>query len=231
MTEPVETRIDPSESSFITIVGKKGSGKSVLAQRFWDSYPFDRLVIDPTADIDPGPDTKNLHAPLPGKWPLGADGERVSLRFVPNRLDPAHVDDMDRAVGLVYFASGPKMLWVDEVAELTSATSTPPHFDLALHQGRHVRLTLLMCGPRPMKINPLVMSQADFVYVFWLPNPADRKRVAETIGWDPQELDALILGLPQYHYLRYDAVNQTLDQFPPIPLRRKPAYRQGPPKR
>lgn len=221
MSDPSATTVlDPDTSHFIFVTGRKGSGKSVLAQRLWDTYPYDRLVIDPTGDIDAGEETENLSAPLPPSWPVRHDDNRSSLRFVPNRLDPSYKDDIDRAVGLAFFHPR-TLLWADEIHELTRANATPPHFDMALHQGRHQKMTLVMCGPRPMDINPLCISQADYVYVFALPNPKDRQRVAETIGFAPKEFDRYVQGLGQYHYLRWDAREQILDLFPPLPTKPK----------
>ncbi|MGI8685118.1 MAG: hypothetical protein ACR2MO_08550 [Acidimicrobiales bacterium] len=217
MADDLEARIDPGQSNFIAIFGRKGSGKSVLAHRLWDTWPYDRLVIDPTGDVEVDEDTTALTTPLPTRWPRRADSKRVSLRLVPNRLDPSYRDDLDRAVGLAFFHRR-TLLWIDEVGELTRANATPPHFDMALHQGRHQALTLVMCGPRPINVSPLVISQADYVYVFELPNPVDRARVADNIGWEPKDFDALVVNLPEHGYLRWDARQRVLDVFPPIPL-------------
>jgi Mg-chelatase subunit ChlI len=104
-----DLELDPRHSHFITIVGRKGSGKSLLARAFWLSYPYDRLVIDPTGDVDPGdPDAKPLVSPMPAKWPapeLDAEGrpKRQTYRFVPDMGSPTAIDDMDRAVGLAHW--------------------------------------------------------------------------------------------------------------------------------
>jgi ABC-type polysaccharide/polyol phosphate transport system ATPase subunit len=45
---------DPDRGEFIFISGRKGSGKSVLARRLFDAYPYDKLVIDPTGDVRAG---------------------------------------------------------------------------------------------------------------------------------------------------------------------------------
>jgi hypothetical protein len=119
------------------------------------------------------------------------------------------------------------LLWVDEVGELTRANKTPPHFRRALHQSRHRRLSMLLCGPRPIDINPLVISQADYVATFELPNPADRKRVADNIGIELDDLEAHLDELdPKHGYLLWDARARELVVMPPLPAkppRRVPA--------
>jgi hypothetical protein len=218
-------RPDPHKPVQITVVGKKGSGKTELAYRFFDTYPFDRAAIDPNEDIKMPEDTLDLETPLPGRWPgeqwdrLYGDGKRrrrQTLRFVPEFHEPTYLDDMDRVVGMA-FGHKRTCLFFDECHEGAPANRTPPHMRRALRQGRHADLTLILATPRPVTVDPLVLSQADWVYVFKLPNPADRKRVAETIGWDPRDFDDAVLRLPEYGYLRYDSARDDLASFPPLP--------------
>jgi hypothetical protein len=192
---------------------------------FWLSYPFDRLVIDPTGDVDPGdPDTKELGAPLPAKWPTPEVDERgrrkrQTLRFVPDPGAETFVDDMDRAIALAHWHPDRRALaWIDEVGTVTRANFTPPHFSRALHQGRHRRLSLLMCGPRPINIDPLVLAQADYVAVFDLPNPNDRRRVADACGIEPREFDHWHGQLEEHAFLWFDQRAHELVVCDPIPL-------------
>jgi hypothetical protein len=220
-----DLELDPTRSNFVTLVGKKGSGKSQLARMFWLSYPFDRLVIDPTGDVDAGdPDTHELRPPLPARWPTPEVDERgrrkrQTLRFMPDPGEPTYVDDMDRAVGLAHWHPDRRaLLWIDEIDELTKAQFSPPHLRRALKQGRHRRLSLLCCGPRPVNIDPLVLAQADYVGVFRLPNPNDRRRVAETCGIEPDEFDHWHGELEEHGFLWYDQRADELTVCDPIPL-------------
>lgn len=225
-------QLDASKPNHITLLGRKGSGKSVLAERFWRSWPGDRLVLDPTGDVDAGDDAEKLSTPMPAKWrrSLGMDGKpkRSTLRFVPDMGAATYVDDMDRAVGLA-FTKGECMLWVDEVGELTNAHNTPPHVRRLLHQSRHRRISMLFCGPRPLDINPLVMSQADYLAVFRLPNPADRKRVADVVGLDLGTLeDALAEATEEEHgYVWVDQRTEEVLICPPLPYRARQRPTQG----
>jgi hypothetical protein len=212
----VDLTLDPERSNFVSIFGRKGSGKSYLAQAFAESYPFDELVIDATADIHL-PGALPLPSPVPSTWPKAEHPQR--FRMVPNRLDRGHGDEVDRAIGLA-FAHGLSLVWVDEIGEVAKANRVRPHFDLALHQGRHRRLSLLMAGPRPVDIDPLVLSQADWVFIFAMPHPADQERVAANLAIDRRELADLIAGLGRYEFIGYNAEEHELWLFPPLPRRR-----------
>lgn len=230
--QPVEMRLDPRRSNFVSIFGKKGEGKSTLARRLFDAYPFDRAVIDYHHDVVSGPgrpaDLIEVHPPLPDRWPAGGAGvalpgldqHRSTIAFAPDSGRPEYVDDMDRFVGIAYrhgreLPPRPVLLWVDEIGELAPVGQTQPNMRRTLQLGRHRRMTLIMCGPRPIDIDPLVLQQSDFVYVFKLPNPADRRRVADTIGWDPKEFSAAVHALGDFEYLRYDG--RELVHLPPLP--------------
>lgn len=220
-TREVHQQLDPGRSTFIFVCGKKGYGKSQLGKAYFDSYPFDRLVIDPTHDFDAGDDAEVLTDPLPSRWPPPINDKRQTFIYRPDPGSPTYSDDLDRAVGLAFYHKR-CLLFVDEIHELTQAGKTRPHFRRVLHQGRHAKLSLIMCGPRPKDIDPLCISQADFVYIFRLPHPLDRERVAQVCGLDPRTFDEAAARLPKYEYLRWDAEPESDDlellHFPPIPL-------------
>jgi hypothetical protein len=211
---------DAHKATQIAVVGKKGSGKTEIAWLLFESYPYDRLLIDPNGDIKvDGDDIEELGVDeIPARWPSSRfeEGKRQTLRFVPDFGSASYVDDIDRTLGLAY-THGHTCALIDEAHEAAPAGRTPPHMRRALRQGRHHDLTLILPTPRPMTVDPLVISQADWVYCFRLPNPNDRKRVAETIGWDPKEFDEGIHGLGKFEYLRYDAAEDDLAHFPALP--------------
>jgi hypothetical protein len=234
----VDQRKDPAKPVFISIFGRKNSGKSVLARTWWESWPFDRLAIDPAGDFPAGEDnTVWHHADLPWRWPgaTSDDEKRISRSYRPDPGSPSYAEDMDRAIGLMWNADRerPKLLLVDEVGEVTSAAKTMPNYKRILHQNRHRRMSVINAGPRCKDINPLVLMQADLVYIFELPSVMDQQRLAESLGIPLHQLQAALVDLPQFHYLRYDANpdpelakrlgvdvrDLRLMQMPPVPMR------------
>lgn len=231
---------DPDRGEFLFVSGRKGSGKSVLARRFFEAYPYNKLVIDPTGDVsksfaESGVPYVRLTEPMPTRFPRAADTSfmdaqqdgPVTAVYVPDMGSAEAEDEMDRALGLALRNPGPTAAWVDEIGTLTRNGKTPPNLRRALHHGRHDQLTLVMCGPRPKDIDPLCVSQADHVFTFDTPNPMDRKRICENIGWPPDLFDQAVRDLGEHEYLWYDARAHTLTWMPKLPPRRR-AYADGP---
>lgn len=212
-------QIDPRKPLIITILGRKNSGKSVLAAGFWDSYPYDEICIDVTRDALTGPGCQFI-SELPGRFPepdTDAGRTRSKLVYQPDPGSSTYDDDLDRAIGLA--VNNPRhrcLVWIDERGELT--INAGPSMRRAVNQSRHWGLTILSCGPRAVGMDPLLLSNADYLFIFNLPGIHDRRRIAETIGVTERELTAGIKALPEHGYLRWNLAKQEMLAFPPLPL-------------
>jgi hypothetical protein len=219
--------VDFADGRIIVAVGKKKSGKSVMALMHFLSYPWDRVVIDVAGDDGPwGENVIEIYgdsSTIPRRWPehLRRDNRPMTLRYIPDPGSPTFIEDMDSVVGLALShgrRSGHCCVLVHEGGVLAQANRTPPHTRRALMHNRHNGLTAIFAMPRPLTVDPLIIQQADLVYVFDVPNPHDRRRLAETIGWDPKDFDAAWNELQVHEYLRYDAnqprpENETEDDY------------------
>lgn len=210
--------IDPSKGIVVGCFGKKRSGKSVMGLLLFDAYPYDKVSIDLAKDDGPG----YIEADSPGviqlrgtvdTLPRNLDrlrrepGEPMTIRYAPDASSPTYLADIDHVIGATYAhgeRTGHACLLIHEVGRVARSNRTPPHMLAALSHNRHAHLTMIMCGPRTKTIDPLVLAQCDIVYAFDLPNPDDRKRLADEIGYDG-DLDGAIKDLPEHGYLLYDA--------------------------
>lgn len=209
--------IDPHRGIIIDCFGKKRSGKSIMGLLWFRSYAGDKVVIDVAGDDGPiGPDVIELHGTvddLPRRWPeherqQGPDGRPLPmiLRYVPDAGSSTVLEDMDTVVGLAMSGDTPRCILVHEVGRLAIANRTPPHTSRLLAHNRHNgATTAIFCGPRPKTIDPLVLAQADLGYFFDIPNPADRLRIAEEIGWPVADFTTAMEDLGPHEYLRFDA--------------------------
>jgi hypothetical protein len=232
MADPDRVAPLPPGPLQIVIFGRKGQGKTELAWLIWDSWDRDRLVIDVNGDVlkhHPGDlDTTDDVTPT-SAWPEhlrrdGPDGlpARLSLRYVPDHTAaaPLYREDLDRAVGMAFAHPG-TLLWVDEIGEVAPVHQVGGHTRRALHMGRHQDLYLVTTSPRPIGVDPLVLANADVVYVFSLPNANDQRRIADAIGWNRNEFSTEVGALPDHGYLRYVAAAHELSSWPPLPLERR----------
>lgn len=219
--------IDPTKPIIVSAWGRKGSGKSTFNRRLYQSWPGDKLCIDVNGDADPGPDAESITLPLPSRWPSSVPpvGQRPRPRNLHFRADPGsatYTDDLDRAVGLALFPQDHRALvWAGEVGEfMPSAQGTRPHMRRLLQQNRHYHASALFDGPRPVYVDPLVLAQSDLVAIYELPNPNDRARIADTIGYPParfhDECEATFRRGP-YWFLLWVSASHRLYRCAPLP--------------
>ncbi len=227
--DPVAPLPDPPLN--IVCVGRKGQGKSELAWLLYDGWPADRGMLDTTGDLGkdhPDEATVLLEVPPPAHWPAhlqDPDDERLSVRYVPDMLAPDYREDMDRFIGLM-FSHGDCLVLVEEAGLVAPAGQTFPHTRRALHMGRHKDLSMIFTMPRTVGVDPLVLAQADVIYAFDLPNPDDRKRLADIIGWDRGEVDDGMASLQDHGYLRFVTKAHELSLWPPLPLPKRKRHAQ-----
>lgn len=204
--------IDPSKGVLISCFGKKGSGKSKMGLLWFQSYPYDRVVIDVNGTDGPHKDVIELQGTvdeLPTKWPehLREKDQRMTLRYHPDVGSATFLEDCDAVIGMAY-RTGRVCVLIHEVGLIAPSGRTPPHMRRLLQSNRHRQITGIFCAPRPITVDVLVLAQSDLVYVFELPNPNDRRRVAENIGWPPADFDAAVHELGAHEYLRADTNEQ-----------------------
>lgn len=224
---------DPERPQIYSAWGRKGSGKSHFNGRLFQSWPYDKLAIDVNGDAYTGPNAvkvKELRHRFPDA-PRQLDGSGSKYQSLVYEADPGsatYSDDLDRAVGMALMPQDRKVLvWCGEVGEFTpTAQKTRPHLRRLLMQNRHYQTSALFDGPRPMNVDPLILAQSDWVAVFDLPNPADRERIASTIGYPPkrftEECDRTFRR-GDHWFLLWDARGHVLYRVAPLPELERPA--------
>jgi len=203
-------QIDPGEQTIIAIVGRKHSGKSKLARYLAATYPYDQVVIDLHGDDRPAEladrDSGVVEiSEAPPKWPehLRVEEKPLVLYFQPDAGSSTLQEDMDAALGLAY-AHGRCMVTVHEWGALAVVHRTPPMTSRTLSQGRKRKTSLLMLMHRPHNVDELTFVQADMVICFEVPNKRDREKLANGIGWPPDDFEAALAELQPYEYLLFD---------------------------
>jgi hypothetical protein len=219
--------VDPTRSTITLLIGGKGCGKSEAARIVFDSWPADRLVIDPTGDARPDdPATIALVAPFPSQLPEPdpeADPPQTRVT-VWARINPGSAtlkaDQNDATNMALHPRHRRKLIWRDEFGLGVSANTMTDADRTLLMSSRHYEASALLCCPRPRHMPVLALAQADRILVWALPNPDDREHVAKNFGV------SLPLFEREYHdnrrrgrhaFLLLDRHNDALLNCPPLP--------------
>jgi hypothetical protein len=218
-------RPDPDRGFLLLIVGMMESGKSVFARETYRRLAhLNRLCVDPTGDAEPGEDAEELTEPLPRSWPWSISDEPRNLVYRPNADDADYVDKMDQALAIALHPRDRKcVVWVDEAGILCpTANSTKPNLRLLLMSLRHYGpCSVILCCPRPKKIDTLMIAQATMVVIYHLPSRKDRETLAEDMGFPVDRFEAAHAEMVRrgpYWFLLYDKRNHQLWLCPPLPI-------------
>ncbi|MGH9042679.1 MAG: hypothetical protein ACRDZ3_20885 [Acidimicrobiia bacterium] len=139
----------------------------------------------------------------------------ATARFVPR--DP----DDEAAYDAVYrwaFTHYPRFVWLDEAGQAAPAQGGPRWLNTYQVQGRKRSLGHVACHTRPREVNRNLIAQANHVFIFDLPNPDDRRHIANLVGLPVAELEADLFALPDHGFLWWDG--DVLLSCPPLKVRR-----------
>jgi hypothetical protein len=183
----------------VAIIGKTGSGKTYFAEVL--CRPIARLVvIDSKGDIDA---TKWDLETVPDNWSDSTHlirrflrGENMRLRF------RAPLNGDYRPILRLIWRAKHCTLYIDEVLAVVPERRPPPmEFDALYTRGRAMDIGVYASAQRPKAIPVNVIAQAEWLFVFRVSRPEDRKYLG-AYGDDQQVLASPIKdehGFWTYH--------------------------------
>ena len=174
----------PPRDSRAILIGTTGSGKSTVAKKI--IYNYDNvLAIDPKPSLG----LVNGVGHLRGFELVRTPEDLVRAARRNNRLqyrpDPEYqsVEEYDRVLWWV-FARGNTYLYVDEAYLIHRNGRATDGLRACITSGREKGIGMLTATQRPAKIDPALMSESEYGYVFQLRKREDRERVAENMESD-----------------------------------------------
>lgn len=183
-----------TEKKIILVLGKRGSGKSYLANKLIENH-HRLFIFDTLSEYEQGVvfGTEN--------WELCLEFWRKvyrdNFRLVYRPIDPeAEIDEICELL----FELGNVTFLVEEIDCYCTAYKIPPAFAHIIQRGRHKNITLIGVTQRPFGVHRLLTSQAKEIYVFNTNEPRDREYLRTLLG---QEIDAKLDSLKQYEYVKW----------------------------
>lgn len=196
----------------VFIQGKTDSGKTVLARHLFESFSGTRRTcIDPKGRISLGVE--------PARAPYELDLAAPLSHYIPSELEDEEYEELFRRL---WFAGGPRVIWLDESAGPTKAGWAPKFLRFIVQQGREHDIGLIACSQRPVNVETTLRSEAEHVFMFV---PRTTKRDVDTIAGDigreaaevAGQLDSLLAEEGLWSHLWYCRNTNELIRCAPLP--------------
>lgn len=196
-----------------TIIGKTGSGKSVLMLKLIETYKHKPILI---LNSKEDPDISDL---ADGKKGVEVGSIAAMLSAVKKHYEyivitpPLHeLPDpvaLDNYILQMYLTNKPHLFAIDELYMIHRGGRPGAGLTALLTRGRSKKMSYVGCVQRPAGVSRHVISEAEEFFIFNLTDERDKKILNE-IGLDiPEKID-------DYHF--YHSDNDGARIFAPLPF-------------
>jgi DNA helicase HerA-like ATPase len=190
-----KSRVDlaPSEkeNTILSIMGRKGSGKSTLVREIMNSGQFPRIfVLDTNGEYGLEDGFEITHTVKAGAKAMlrvrNRDEFRISLRE----------RDTEQLVKLldVAFEIPHHLMVIEETHFYVKPAYLPAEISQMVRLGRHRAISQIYVSQRPSGLNRDLTSQSDFIVTFRQSEPRDIKWLGEVAGDGAED----VRNLPDY---------------------------------
>ncbi len=198
----------PDNTKRISIIGRTGSGKTVIAVWHLSKANFDEvpwIVYDFKRDS------------LLGKVGALKGTEHIDTSVIPSKPgiyfvhpQPDDKDLVERQMWGVW-AQENTGVYVDEGYMVCSPTNPNRAFRSLLTQGRSKHIPMIILSQRPVWLDRFVFTESDYYQVLALNHKGDRKIMMEYIPAD------LSQRLPRFHSYYHDVAEDQTFVVKPVP--------------
>jgi hypothetical protein len=203
----MSTFVIPGSTNRTTIVGKTGSGKTqagafLLSRQQFDKMPW--VILDFKRE--------GLFAEIPEIRYIPIDGRGWDILNQPGVfIAQPNIGDEEQVENLLWHIWEHEYcgVFVDEGYMIGKSNA----FIACLTQGRSKHIPMIILSQRPAWITKFAFSEADYLMIFQLRLPIDRKTVQEYVEAD------ISRRLPPHHSYWYDVNQDKVVQLRPVPSR------------
>ena len=194
--------MNKAEKIITLIFGKRGSGKTLLAQRRCQDRKR-LLIYDSIGEYTNGVVIEDLQA-LKEFW---VKVYRGNFKIIYQPIDPE--GDFDTLCRLVYECEDLTFL-VEELDRYSKPLTLSQPFKEIIQRGRHIKYNIELIGvtQRPHGVDKLLTSQAKQMYIFNTTEPRDVDYFKDTIGYP---VVVKIAALQEFEYVKYQDGSDQLE--------------------
>ena len=203
----------------LTVIGRTGSGKSVLGFELTErtmtpELPAIILAGKPRDKTIAGFQKRN-ELPKVTTWPPPIR-KSIWMKAMDEKpsgwvLWPKHSFDVERdnynmalqfkkAIDQSYRV-GNRILVADEIVEIQNDLRLKPEVKAVWSRGRSMGCGLWSFTQRPAWIDPLAYNSAEHLFLAYEPDASNRKRFGEIGGVDPKLVTELVMDLDKFEFL------------------------------
>jgi len=198
----------------VLLVGSTGDGKTTIAESLVVALqPIRTVLCDPKAEhqvgVTPVHDAAGIAEQIRG--PV--------CHWIPASFDRQALEEGFR---VIWNTPGPLLLWIDELAEVSSPNWCPEGLRLQETQGRKLLKPVIACTQRVAECHPVFRSQSEHIFLM-VPRPIelDLKTIAGNVRREAAvlgaELDSLQAEHGPYSHLWYVKPGNELRRCAPLP--------------
>lgn len=181
-----------TEKKISLILGKRGSGKTVLSKYLLQNY--NRLIVfDTLGEYTEGVVFYKAQE-LAKFWHRCY---RKNFRLIYRPMEPE--TEIELIAKLVWLC-GDICFCVEEIDKFGTAWKISKEFAQIIQRGRHNNITLIGITQRPYGIHRLLTSQAKELFIFNTNEPRDREYLRNLLG---QEVPASLDQLSEYECIKW----------------------------
>ena len=190
-----------TEKKIQLVIGKRGSGKSLLAKHLISKT--NRLVIyDIMSEyIDGVTFDDTIRSGLVEFWRQVYQGD---FRIIYRPLNPKReIDWLAEAV----FALGNLTFVVEEIDSVCTSFDMPRPIQAIVQRGRHRNIEMIGVTPAPFGIHRDLTRQAKSIYIFKTNEPRDIQYLSRLLG---EGIETKLAALEQYQFVNWSDDNEKL---------------------
>jgi hypothetical protein len=185
-----------SATDVITVLGKRGSGKTTLSRKLQSAFP--RLVIFDRLHEYQGQNSENF-------WTVHTFDEycaailasvgkkRFTILYQFDLEQDSHAEEFNQALRILYYR-GSACAVIEEVHNFATAHYLPKWFKEILLTGRHQNLALIATSQRPAELHKTLLSQCHHIFCGSLHEKNDINYLSSVLGDAADSVSSLKIG-------------------------------------